>query len=80
VVWIAKEKIKANATIRVYDLDNRLLNKNDLVKPLKLSLSKGEKKVLSVPLTVNGFNPGFYRIDVWLDDVPAWRKFFQVTE
>ncbi len=80
VVWIAKEKIKANATIRVYDLDNRLLNKNDLVKPLKLSLGKGEKKVLSVPLTVNGFNSGFYRIDVWLDDAPAWRKFFQVTE
>ena len=80
IMWDAKEKVRANATIRVFDLDNHLLNQNDLNKPLKLTLGKGDKKVLSVPLNVASFPPGFYRIDVWLDDTPAWRKFFQVTE
>jgi hypothetical protein len=65
--------------MRVFDLDNRLLNKAMLEKPLKFSLNKGEQKTVTwkfgVPLA-----PGIYRVDVWLDDTPAWRTFFRVTE
>jgi hypothetical protein len=66
--------------MRVFDLDNRLLNKAMLEKPLKFSLGKGEQKTSTWEFRIGTVSPGIYRVDIWLDDSPAWRTFFRVTE
>lgn len=78
--WEGKEKVKGLLTMRVFDLDNRLLNKAMLEKPLKFSLGKGEQKTATWEFRIGTLPPGIYRVDVWLDDAPAWRTFFRVTE
>jgi S1-C subfamily serine protease len=80
IMWEGHEKIKGLLTVRLYNLDNEHLNKADLAKPVKLSLSKGERTSLTWPLNIGVLTPGFYRVDIWLDDAPAWRKFFEVTQ
>jgi hypothetical protein len=80
VFWDGKEKVKGMLTMRVFDVDNRLLNKSMLVKPLKFSLNKGEQKTATWEFGMGTLPPGIYRVDVWLDDAPAWRTFFRVTE
>ena len=80
VFWEGKEKAKGLLTMRVFDLDNRLLNKAMLEKPLKFSLSKGEQKTTTWDFGIAPFPPGVYRVDVCLDNAPAWRSFFRVTE
>jgi hypothetical protein len=80
VFWEGKEKVKGLLTMRVFDLDNRLLNKAMLEKPLKFSLGKGEQKTTTWQFGIGPVPPGIYRVDVWLDDAPAWRSFFRVTE
>ena len=51
-----------------------------LEKPLKFSLNKGEQKTTTWDFAIAPLPPGVYRVDVWLDDAPAWRSFFRVTE
>jgi len=80
VFWEGKEKIKGLLTMRLFDLDNHLLNKAMLEKPLRFSLNKGEQKTSTWEFGISPLPPGIYRVDVWLDDAPAWRSFFRVME
>jgi hypothetical protein len=80
IMWEGHEKVKALLTVCLYNLDNQHLNKADLAKPVKPSLSKGERTSVTLPLDIGVLAPGFYRVDIWLDDAPAWRKFFEVTQ
>jgi hypothetical protein len=80
VLWEGREKTKWSLTMRIFDLDNRLLNKDTVEKPLKFSLNKGEQKSTTWEIGISTLPPGIYRVDVWLNDAPAWRSFFRVSE
>jgi hypothetical protein len=80
VFWEGKEKVSGLLTMRVFDLDNHLLNRAMLEKPLKFNLYKGEQKTATWEFGIEPLPPGIYRVDVWLDDAPAWRTFFRITE
>lgn len=80
VMWEGQEKAKGALTLRLYDIDNRLLNKASLEKPMKFSIGKGEHKTTSWDIGIGQMPLGIYRADVWLDDAPAWRSFFRVAE
>jgi S1-C subfamily serine protease len=80
VLWEGHEKTKGLVTMRLFDIDNRLLNKASLEKPIKFGLGKGEQKSTTWDVPISLLSPGIYRVDVWLDDSPAWRRFFRVLE
>lgn len=80
VLWEGREKAKGLVTMRIFDIDNRLLNKAGLEKPMKFGLSKGEQKATTWDVPISPLSPGIYRVDVWLDDAPTWRRFFRVSE
>jgi S1-C subfamily serine protease len=80
VMWEGRDKIKGMLTLRLFDLDNRLLNKAALDKPMKFSLSKGEQKSTTWDIGTSSLPVGIYRVDVWLNDTPVWRSFFRLVE
>ena len=78
VTWLPTEKRKGYPSLRVYDLDNRMisetLNKKKItVTPNKLSYSLWD-------LNLAALGPGIYRIDVLLDGDFVWRSFFRMVE
>lgn len=78
VTWLPTEKRKGYPSLRVYDLDNRMisetLNKKKItVTPNKLSYSVWE-------LNLAPLQPGIYRVDVLLDGDFVWRTFFRMVE
>jgi hypothetical protein len=77
VLWDPKEKRKALTALRLYDIDNKLISE---AKPLKLDLRKGVQSMSSWEVPVTNLPMGTYRLDVLLDDGPAWRGFFRVVE
>jgi len=80
VFWEGREKVTGLLTMRLFDLDNRILNKTMVEKPMKFSLNKGEQKTATWEFGIEPLPPGIYRVDVWLGDAPAWRTFFRITE
>jgi S1-C subfamily serine protease len=80
VLWEGKEKAKGQVTMRIYTVDNQLLNKAMVEKPIKFSLGRAEQKVTSWEVEILKLPIGIYRVDVWMDDAPAWRTFFRITE
>jgi hypothetical protein len=80
VLWEGREKVKGQVTMRIYTLDNQLLNKGMIDKPMKFNLSRAEQKVTSWETEFSKLPIGIYRIDVWLNDAPAWRTFFRLSE
>jgi trypsin-like peptidase len=80
VLWEGKEKVKGQVTMRLYTVDNQLLNPAMVGKPMKFSLGRAEQKVTSWGVEILTLPIGIYRVDVWVDDAPAWRTFFRITE
>jgi hypothetical protein len=80
VLWEGVEKVKGQVTMRMYTLDNRLLNPVMVGKPTKFSLGRAEQKVTLWGVELLSLPIGIYRVDVWLDNAPAWRTFFRITE
>lgn len=80
VLWEGKEKAKGLVTLRLFDVDNHLLDKSSLEKPTKFSINRGEQKSTTWQVSTASLPTGVYRIDVWLDDAPAWRTFWKLTE
>jgi S1-C subfamily serine protease len=70
------EAWKSTAQLRIYDVDNHLLNQGD---PVKVSLRSGEtqERVWNFPLVTK---PGIYRVDVLVGEEVAWREFFRISE
>jgi S1-C subfamily serine protease len=77
VLWDPKEKRKALSVLRLYDIDNKLISE---AKPLKLDLRAGVQSMNTWDVPVTNLPAGTYRLDVLLDDGPAWRGFFRVIE
>jgi hypothetical protein len=78
LTWLPREKRKGYPSLRVYDLDNKLvgemLNKKKItVVPNKISYSLWELNLATLP-------PGIYRIDVLLDGDFVYRTFFRMVE
>lgn len=77
VSWQPKEKIKAAATIRVYDLSGRVLIES---KPSKLNLKPRTPADSWWKADISSLKPATYRVDVFLDSNPVWRAFFKVRD
>ena len=78
ITWLPREKRKGVPTLRMYDLDNRLLSespgkKKISVSPQKLSYTGWEVPLENVP-------SGIYRLDVALNTDTVWRTFFRVVD
>ena len=80
VSWEGREKTKGLLTMRVFDIDNHLLNRNVLEKPMKFSLGRNDSRTTTWEIPTGPLSPGIYRIDIWLDDAPAWRTFFRLSD
>ena len=77
VLWDPKEKRKAQTVLQLYDINNKMLSES---KPQKLDLKPGAQTMSFWDLPVMNLPVGIYRLDVLLDDAPAWRGFFRVVE
>lgn len=78
LTWLAKEKRKGKPTLRLYDLDNRLISEHQnkkkiTVNPNKLSYSLWDLNFATLPA-------GIYRFDVLLEGDIVWRNFFRMVE
>ncbi|MGH9425011.1 MAG: hypothetical protein ACRD2L_01700, partial [Terriglobia bacterium] len=78
VSWLPTEKRKGRPSLRLFDLDNKLLNetqnkKKITVTPQKLSYSAWEFNFANLPA-------GIYRLDVALEGEIVWRTFFRMVE
>src|SRR5215472_1237460 len=80
MLWEGREKTKGLVTVRLFDVDNHLLNKSWLEKPMKFSINRGQQKTTTWEFPTAPLPVGVYRIDVWLDDAPAWRTFWRLSE
>ncbi len=77
LAWYPKQKRKGLASVRVYNLDNKLLFES---KPLKINLQLNQFLYTTWDITFGNMSPTIYRIDVYLDADPIWRTFFRMTE
>jgi S1-C subfamily serine protease len=78
LTWQPKEKIKAAAIVRIYDLDGRVLLES---KPSKVDLKPGKAPSYSWwQADIKSLKPAIYRVDVLVDSSPIWRGFFKVSE
>jgi hypothetical protein len=78
LTWLPKEKRKGRPSLRLYDLDNRLISESQnkkkiTVSPNKLSYSLWDLNFAGVPA-------GIYRFDVLLEGDIVWRTFFRMVE
>lgn len=78
LTWLPREKRKGRPSLRLYDLDNRLIteeqNKKKItVSPNKLSYSAWDLNFTALPA-------GIYRVDVLLDTDIVWRTFFRMVD
>jgi S1-C subfamily serine protease len=78
LTWLPREKRKGRPTLRLYDLDNRLISehvnkKKITVSPNKLSYSLWDLNLASLPA-------GIYRFEVLLEGDIVWRTFFRMVE
>jgi len=70
------ESLKTSATLKLYDLDNRLLASG---KSEKLTIARRNYGQMWQLLIAN-LSVGIYRVDVEVGDGAAWRQFFKITE
>jgi hypothetical protein len=75
VKWSPEERLRGETRLRVYDSCNRLQAES---KTTKTNLRKAELALSSWTLSVPQL-PGIYRADVFINDRPIWRGFFQIT-
>ena len=76
--WYPKEKRKGVPALRLYDLDNHLINEIKAKKAISLSPNKIAYSIWQFQLS--NLAPGIYRIDVLLDTDAVWRTFFRINE
>lgn len=78
VTWLTKEKRKGYSSVRLYDLDNKLLGEN--VSKKQLTIVPERLSYTLWDLNFASLQPGIYRLDVLLDSDSVWRTFFRVVE
>jgi len=77
VIWNPTRKGKYRMSLRLFDINNR---SHLTTRPEKISFSPNELKYSSWKITFTSMPPGTYRVDVLLDEAPAWRTFFRIVE
>ena len=77
ITWHAQTKLKSSASLKAYDVHNKLLSTS---QPTKINLSKGQIGYSSWNLGISELSPGFYHVDLVLDTAPIWRTFFRITD
>ena len=76
ITWNVAEHFDGNASLRVYDENNRLVFDS---RPQQTNTPGGGKWVIRVgTIPLDSFPPGTYRVDYVLNDGPAWRSFFRM--
>ncbi len=75
--WDPQEKKDGPAGLRIYDVDNRLVA---TTTPHKVSLRPRNYIVVRWPITVARLDPGVYRLDVVIDEVPQGRTYFRMLD
>ena len=78
ITWLPKQKRKGIPALKLYDLDNRLLNQSTGKK--KISVNPQKLSYTSWELSLAELAPGTYRLDVLLDADPVWRTYFRIIE
>jgi len=78
ITWLPREKRKGVPTLRMYDLDNRLLSESPGKKKISVSPQKLSYTGWEVPL--ENLPSGIYRLDVALNTDTVWRTFFRVVD
>jgi hypothetical protein len=77
VSWDPKEKKDALTWFEVYDAENKKLGKGD---PSKMKLRPGTLVFSGWTMNVGTLPPGSYRVDLVVDDAPAWRGYLRITD
>lgn len=77
LTWNPRRKGKFMHALRIYNLDNQLMFES---KSTKISFSPNEMKYSSWKITFTDVPSGIYRAEVVLDNAPAWRTFFRITD
>jgi hypothetical protein len=72
-----QEKRDGAAVFRIYDIDNRLVLRGP---PQKLALRPRVYSVVTWNFPLARLAAGTYRIDLDIDEQPAWRTYFRVVE
>ncbi|MGH9775019.1 MAG: hypothetical protein ACRD50_08745 [Candidatus Acidiferrales bacterium] len=75
--FLAQKRRKGDIAVMVYSLDNQLVEKS---LPSKIDIPATRLLFWSQQLTLSGFVPAIYRVDVVIDGQPVWRTFFQVRD
>ena len=78
VTWLPREKRKGIPSLRLFDLDNRLLSESPGKKKISVSPQKLSYSGWEVPL--GNLPSGIYRLDVTLNTDTVWRTFFRIVE
>lgn len=77
VSWSPREKKKVKVTLRLFDLDNRLISE---AKDREISLAPGKFAASAWDVTVSTMPAGLYRTDLLLNGATIWRGFFRITD
>ena len=75
--WSPQTKLKSIAMLKIYDNQNRLVGTG---QPVKVNFSKGQIGYSSWTFTIDRLMPGFYRVDLVMENAPIWRSFFRKTD
>jgi hypothetical protein len=77
IQWGPQAKRDAMGRIALYDSDHRSIAKGT---PLKLRLRPGEYSFTTWTLLIGRLPAGIYRVDLLLDEAPAWRGYVRITD
>jgi S1-C subfamily serine protease len=77
VAFSNSENLKSTAVIKLYDINNHLVGSG---KQEKLNIGKGEPSERTWQLPLTNLPAGYYRVDVEVGGVVAWRQFFKLTD
>jgi S1-C subfamily serine protease len=80
VVWDSNEEIKGRTNIQVYSGNNKLLIFSGKAKDTKVNLKPGRRISTCWQIDASTMAPGVYRVDVLLNEEPACRTFFRITD
>ncbi len=78
LTWMPKQKRSAIPTLRLFDMDNRMIYEN--VSKKKVSFSVNTLSYSAWDMELTKVPTGIYRLDVLLDTDTVWRTFFRIIE
>jgi len=78
LTWLPREKRKGRPSLRMYDLDNRLIS--ELQNKKKITVSPNQIKYSLWDLDFAALPAGIYRFDVLMEGDIVWRTFFRMVD